>query len=542
VDTGRVDLRGPGRPLPEPVRERMERAFGQDFSAVRVHVGPQAASLGAFAFTMGEGIWFAPGQWQPTSPRGLQLLGHELAHVVQQRQGRVKAPGGGVHIVQDKALEAEAERMGALAAARAAAAPVPQRRSAGGRSTLQRYEVVRADALADLAETSREDLLEAQTWSHERGFLGDDDHTAAMARSALRDMRVSDDGKLAIEDSDLKRRQPKCFFATADLLERSNAALVGIKADVRLRSTGQSLTLSWKAERRQLLQIVPEMAGKPESPVLLPQLCNKIAESVSGIFNVEMRAPRGPTRKDLKGTADIEDEYVLAHEVLAQLQSLTGRMKEFETFFKDFHDSDPSASETRKAILVRLTRRWSEIARDASHDELMARYGLNRHATPATGEILKIKILDPAPVYKLLNDLEYAEVQDYVSGGKSDVTWSYHYATAVATSGDAYVTLENYARQSSEPRGDTANDPRWYFQMYGGKSGQSFHEANVASGGYPNAMTTITQRPSAPPPPKPVARPQPKGPSVSSGWVFAAAVGVAVAAFLYLTQRDPGSS
>ena len=46
------------------------------------------------------------------------MLGHELAHVVQQRTGRVKNPlGSGIAVVQDHALEAEADRLGRHAAA-----------------------------------------------------------------------------------------------------------------------------------------------------------------------------------------------------------------------------------------------------------------------------------------------------------------------------------------------------------------------------------------------------------------------------------------
>jgi hypothetical protein len=37
---------GGGQPLPAPVRAKMERAMDADFSAVRIHEGPQAAQLG----------------------------------------------------------------------------------------------------------------------------------------------------------------------------------------------------------------------------------------------------------------------------------------------------------------------------------------------------------------------------------------------------------------------------------------------------------------------------------------------------------------
>jgi hypothetical protein len=107
-----------GQPLPPNVRQKMESFFGANFADVRVHVGPQAASIGALAFTQGSHIHFAPGQYNPASPQGQQVLGHELAHVVQQRSGRVRNPfGSGVAVVQDRHLESEADQMGMRAAA-----------------------------------------------------------------------------------------------------------------------------------------------------------------------------------------------------------------------------------------------------------------------------------------------------------------------------------------------------------------------------------------------------------------------------------------
>ena len=119
VEAFQVPLRqkSGGLPIPDNVRAKMETAFGADFSDVRVHVGQEAASLGAIAYTWGSNIHFAPGQYNPNTIQGQKLLGHELWHVVQQRSGRVSNPfGGGVAVVQDYALEAEADRMGVKAA------------------------------------------------------------------------------------------------------------------------------------------------------------------------------------------------------------------------------------------------------------------------------------------------------------------------------------------------------------------------------------------------------------------------------------------
>ncbi|GLZ48191.1 hypothetical protein Acsp06_43760 [Actinomycetospora sp. NBRC 106375] len=82
---------GGGHPLPPAVRDRMTRRLGHDFSTVRVHADTAAAGvarrLDANAATLGEDVVFDAGRYDPASPAGDRLLGHELAHVVAQRHG-----------------------------------------------------------------------------------------------------------------------------------------------------------------------------------------------------------------------------------------------------------------------------------------------------------------------------------------------------------------------------------------------------------------------------------------------------------------------
>jgi hypothetical protein len=79
---------GAGRPLSRALRPRFEQAFGWDFSGVRLHAGPTAASiasrLGARAFTSGRDIVFGGKVHDPEAGAHRRLLAHELAHVVQQ--------------------------------------------------------------------------------------------------------------------------------------------------------------------------------------------------------------------------------------------------------------------------------------------------------------------------------------------------------------------------------------------------------------------------------------------------------------------------
>jgi hypothetical protein len=117
IATVQLRLAGDGQPLERGIRRAMEQLFQADFSAVRVHLEPAARAIGAEAFTIGDAIHFAPGRYNPATPEGRALIGHELAHVVQQRHGRVANPyGRGVAIVQDPVLEAEANAMGQSAA------------------------------------------------------------------------------------------------------------------------------------------------------------------------------------------------------------------------------------------------------------------------------------------------------------------------------------------------------------------------------------------------------------------------------------------
>lgn len=85
--------RGSGQALDMDVRAQMERAFGADFSRVRVHTDDEAGALNraldARAFTTGEDIFFRQGAYDPGSSSSRELLAHELTHVVQQNGSQV---------------------------------------------------------------------------------------------------------------------------------------------------------------------------------------------------------------------------------------------------------------------------------------------------------------------------------------------------------------------------------------------------------------------------------------------------------------------
>lgn len=97
--------------LPDQLKQGVEALSGIALDDVRVHRNSaQPARLQAHAYAQGSDIHLAPGQEQH--------LPHEAWHVVQQKQGRVRATAqlkAGVPINDDRGLEQEADVMGARA-------------------------------------------------------------------------------------------------------------------------------------------------------------------------------------------------------------------------------------------------------------------------------------------------------------------------------------------------------------------------------------------------------------------------------------------
>ncbi len=90
-------LGSPGQPLDTATRGFFEPRFGCDFGGVRVHTDDRAAqsadAVQARAYTVGNHVVFARGQFSPGSNAGRRLLAHEFAHVAQQSGARRRGAG-----------------------------------------------------------------------------------------------------------------------------------------------------------------------------------------------------------------------------------------------------------------------------------------------------------------------------------------------------------------------------------------------------------------------------------------------------------------
>lgn len=113
-----LHLAGAGAPQPmsPQLREKFEPGFCADFTNIRISRGHIPEEMGVQAVAQGTDILL-------DESAGMDVLGHELAHVVQQAQGRVE---GGFPVVENASLEQEADVTGARVASGLTAQAGPQ--------------------------------------------------------------------------------------------------------------------------------------------------------------------------------------------------------------------------------------------------------------------------------------------------------------------------------------------------------------------------------------------------------------------------------
>jgi hypothetical protein len=96
VESTIAAARGGGSPLPAALSQQFGSALGRSVDDVRVHTDQTAASLtravSARAFATGRDIFFAPGEYQPHTGAGQELIAHEVAHADQQLGAPMSGP------------------------------------------------------------------------------------------------------------------------------------------------------------------------------------------------------------------------------------------------------------------------------------------------------------------------------------------------------------------------------------------------------------------------------------------------------------------
>ncbi|WP_380167874.1 DUF4157 domain-containing protein [Jannaschia sp. R86511] len=129
--------RGQGRRLPDGLLAALERAYRADLRQIRLHEDAEADSLArtldADAFTSGTDIYLRAGAPRPDSDAGVELLAHEVAHVLQQSADPQQSTDRPDPVEPEGWLRAEDEAVAAARAFTAETLPAGTRRHRAAR-------------------------------------------------------------------------------------------------------------------------------------------------------------------------------------------------------------------------------------------------------------------------------------------------------------------------------------------------------------------------------------------------------------------------
>ena len=446
--------------MPPDVQSKMETSFDTDFSGVRIHEGEQATSMGAEAFTRGSDIHFAPGRFQPNSQSGQALLGHELTHVVQQRAGRVSAPGQAKsgRVVQNRGLEREADRAGA-AAARGERVNV-----AGAGSSWM--------PVSSLVQCYRPGAVEGQN------------------------MRIADDGQAATDNS-------QTLYASDANIKFANTALQSVGQHgsfIKLVPAGANTT----GKGNKLLSVKPvwvvkaqatghaglnkanapggkDTEGDKGGPMALWTDCGRSSRAVMGTDTAPQGVYGDSSGKKHKTGASFNPGNWTAP---MYLKLITDFMKQgkYQKYLKDgiHYTGDVSKLKTPSAGKEAKKMYWELGAAGRAEFDKMA--GTSASANPEIGG-------------------GYTMATEYDMPGSAAVPgkmrWNFHWGGVVMKSGADNITLENYAVTAEYAKSKGVDqydfsDRAWNFAMYGTvKAEQSFHAEHLGTGTHGTRATTF---------------------------------------------------
>jgi hypothetical protein len=344
-------------------------------------------------------------------------------------------------------------------------------------------------------------------------------------------LRVSDDGRIAIEDSDLKSRQAKVFYAEPSVVKESNA---------RLLETGSKYQLFMETAS---VVSVPSKDGKPLHALgrVLPRnvqsfdketgaytdegmtmevqaTCDEVAQAIVHTGNIgdfpilkksietavgfgELNVAKYLLARVMNATPD---EAVAAASKALQLGPQDDAERQRRTDEK-LRAPDPKADEDARFLrennIVQTDEEKAKIAAgkqtriagavkaemeaelkvgiaDAYGKmlvkqprlaaQLSAELGVNTDAAPAVGQAFGSVQMQA----KDKRDWRTGKQRTLEQGG----SWGSHYGAVIAKSGGDSVTLENYARNRENTGIADATSAMYYFQMYGSEKGQTWHE------------------------------------------------------------------
>ena len=312
-------------------------------------------------------------------------------------------------------------------------------------------------------------------------------------------LRVSANGRFAVEDADLTRRQPKHFFAAPAALAEWNKIL---------------------ARQGSSYQFFPDPPGTVTFTLPGAAAATTLTRVRAANLAMGLAGNAMTTTENCDGTVkEVIGSQLDPCPRLGQ-QVFLGSTPAQNLFF-DYHIANHLVHGLPLADLPTAP----PATHDAALDTIAQRFGEDTRAlalgnpppyTPAIGNGLQTvqvnQFARPTGVGQGLYSGSLGALHPLVPAGRqiqdyrnnrlitdpvniNRVLWGFHWGGVVAMDGTDYLTLENYARNGENSAGNGGR--LFYFQMYGTAAGQTWHEQWVPQfprgKAFANGLTVVVE-------------------------------------------------
>lgn len=284
------------------------------------------------------------------------------------------------------------------------------------------------------------------------------DRSLGWKHPARTDIRVSDDGLMAVEDKGWNPNSNKRAWTTEAKVKESNAILKAVGSAVRFVKAAGRISgkppMAPRAKQKKLVEVVPEKASG-RGPFSLRNDCGSACRQIMG-----------------SGTKDVAVTKNSGVERYTSGRTYHGTRHSPTTTPEEFFQEILQRHFGRRLSRKQLYRRYAAL-NPRDKDQFDRRYGINKYAVPAVGQGQTISTERHMPGFRLILP--------------PSQTWNFHYAATVFKSAGDHVTLESAA-------GWGLTD--WIYYMYGpARKAQSFHEEHGRMGSHGSHYTTMVVQP-----------------------------------------------
>jgi hypothetical protein len=322
--------------------------------------------------------------------------------------------------------------------------------------------------------------------------------TAGTDPTVANSLRITEDGKMAIEHTNGGARQAKVFFAEPATIKSSNAALLkrGSRYLLATRTVG-AITVNDQKGKSHVLdavepilnphatqkstpkKVAPHLGGQAQGlAVGFENTCIAVAEAIVGKKYGTVKSGKNWVSNVGIPTSQVKKLGLLT--ALEQGQWATAIADAMTKQGKRQHGTMNEAA-IAQAYGIFLN------SHPAAATKLAKKLGVNEFVTPRVGQAYVTESVgltaNPGIVNwaqdSTGNTTTHLTIPDAtVRGGTRRTGWGNHAGAVVAASGGNTVTLENYARKGGEDPDLVDNDPIYYFAMYGpaSKPQQTWHQ------------------------------------------------------------------